>query len=508
MNLFIQELEKRDLQYILGMNQFIPIAPRNSDKFATMVQHIVENNLRVYIDPDCDPDGYFSARIIKGMFDRIGYTNYGVGRHDHKRHKLRQAYIGSLIDQGYQAFIIVDSSTNDLPVFEYIVSRGCLVACIDHHTPHYTFEDYPKGTVIINPLMESSTTKITYNKLSAGALCALVASYTLKVRYNITNVIELYMYGVVTLYSDSCDLSNPYNIAFIRTFQNQQIFNSDIISLFMNQYSHFDRSFISFNMIPRLNALMRMEKFDILYQLFFEPETIQDREAFKAAIEEIYRECKKYTKSLMDSCSIDQHKNFVVATLPKDVSPVARNFTGLVANALADQYNQTCMCLFHTDALTFGGSVRDPFSRNMLNVFSPLMHAEGHSAAFGISLRKEQLGDICKILDQLDDIFVQRQNDLIVIPWDNRPPAEIRAEMQLMSEYNEFSGMSIPKAVGILTIQKNWKIYPAESYTKVYGNGQKFTCFVKSVMAGDVMIITPTSNGSDYQLIVNNVKYN
>lgn len=132
MNLFNQELEKRDLQYILGDNQFIPIAPRNSDKFAAMVQHVVSNNLRVYIDPDCDPDGYFSARIIKGMFDRIGYTNYGIGRHDHKRHKLRQAYIGSLIDQGYQAFIIVDSSTNDMQFLTtlYLVGAWLLALTI------------------------------------------------------------------------------------------------------------------------------------------------------------------------------------------------------------------------------------------------------------------------------------------------------------------------------------------------------------------------------------------
>ena len=139
MNIFIEELKQRGLDYVLNDNPFIPIAPKNSDRFADLVQEIVKNNLSVYIDPDCDPDGYFSARIIKTMFDKIGYTNYIVGQHDHKRHSVRKSIVASLAQQGIDVFILLDSSTNDISLFEFIVSLGCRVACIYHHSTDHSF---------------------------------------------------------------------------------------------------------------------------------------------------------------------------------------------------------------------------------------------------------------------------------------------------------------------------------------------------------------------------------
>lgn len=507
MNIFIEELKQRGLDYVLNDNPFIPIAPKNSDRFADLVQEIVKNNLSVYIDPDCDPDGYFSARIIKTMFDKIGYTNYIVGQHDHKRHSVRKSIVASLAQQGIDVFILLDSSTNDISLFEFIVSLGCRVACIDHHSTDHSFGDYPESAIIINPVMEHFDKGISYNELSAGALCALVASYTLKTRYNVVDVIELYLYGVITLYSDSCNLAQAYNIAFIRAFQNQQIIPSDIIQMFLTPYSHFDRSFISFYLIPRINALMRLEKFDMLYKLFFQTHTIADKVAFVQEVDEIYKYCKVYTQKLVESCKIDQHKNYVVAILPDGTDFIARNFTGLVANSFADKYNQTCLCLFPSSPTQYGGSVRDPFNRNVLPIFYPYMYAEGHPSAFGVSLDRDKLSNVCLILDSLDDMFESKQEDIIIIPWDGRPFEDIRAEMQMMSEYNEFSGGKLPKALGIMTVKNSFKIYVSQKYTTIYGGGCKFTCFVKLIGVGDILIATPTSNGSEYKLIVNNVKY-
>lgn len=508
MNQFLSELGRRNLGYVLDSTPFRPIAPRNSDKFANLIEHAVKNNLKVFIDPDCDPDGYFSARIIMGIFKKIGYTNYEVGRHDRKRHTLRTAYIAEVISRGFDVIIIVDSSTNSMDLINYIVDCGKMVAIIDHHNPDYQFEDYPHNAVIINPLLEDNGVGIVYNKLSAGAICALVAAYTLRTKFGIRSAMDLYLYGFITLYSDICDLSNPYNIAYIRAFQNQQLINSDIISMFMTEYSHFDRNFCSFNIVPRLNALMRMEEFEMLHTLFFETEKIESLSQFKEDIDKIYYKCKAYVEHLVSRCTVDQHKNFVIAYIPEDEDPVARNFTGLVANRVADTYNQTCLCLYSATSIDYAGSVRDPFSRDMLNVFKPLMYAAGHGAAFGIEFRKNKLDEIVMLLDTLDDMFVERQEDVIIIPWDNHTTDDVKAEMQSMAEYNEFGGQGLPKAIGVMTIGKNFKIYPGPKMTRVYGNGHKFTVFLNALAPGDTMLISPTVNGSDYQLIVNNVKYN
>ncbi len=508
MNQFIAELNRRNLGYVLNNSPFRPIAPRNSDRFASLIKRIVDENLRVYIDPDCDPDGYFSARIIMGIFQKIGYTNYVVGSHEHKRHTLRVAYIASIVNQGFDVIILVDSSTNSMELIKYITDRGKTVAVIDHHTPDYTYSDYPSQCIIINPLLENNGFGIVYNQLSAGAICALVAAYTLKTQFNITNCVDLYLYGFITLYSDTCDMSNPYNIAYVTAFQNQQLLNSDIISMFMNEYSNFDRNFCSFNLVPRLNALMRMEEFERLHTLFFETDTIENLSQFKQDIDDIYYRCREYTNELYHSCRVEQHKNYLIAFMPDDADPRARNFTGLVANKYAEQYNQTCLCLYSSTSVDYGGSVRDPFSRDMLSVFKPLMYAAGHAPAFGIEFKKEKLGEICMLLDTMDDLFTEKQEDVIVINWDNRSSQEdVRAEMQMMAQYNEFGGQGLPKAIGVMTITRDFKIYPGPKKTSVYGNRHKFTAFLNALAEGDTMLVTPTMQGSDYQLIVNNVKY-
>lgn len=510
MNYFYDELEKRGLGYTLQGTPFQPIAPRNSQRFANMIVKIVEENLRVFIDADCDPDGHFSALAIKYMFDKIGYTNYVVGRHTHKRHTIRKQEMAEVVNGGFDAIIIVDSSTNDMDLINYIVSCNKLCAVIDHHTPDYTFEQYPAGAIIINPLLECIESPVIYNKLSAGALCALVCDWTLIAKFGIKRNTELYLYGFITLYSDICDMSNGYNIAFVRAYQNVSVFNSDIIQFFWDEkYSHFDRNFVSFNLVPRINALMRTEEFDILHKLFFDFESIEDKDALRAEIEEIYQTCKKYVQTLVPRCKVEQHKHYAVVYMPEDVEPEARNFTGLVANQYATQYNQTAICLFPTSAVEFNGSVRDPYSRDMLGIFKSLCYAAGHGPAFGVEISRNALDSMKLTLDMLDDVFSKKQQDVILLSWDNRrDPADIDAEMRAMAVYNEFGGQGLPKALGIVTIQKNFKIYKKSGkYYTVYGGGHIYKCFVDVLDVGDILLVSPTSNGPDYQLMVNAVKY-
>lgn len=508
MNKFRAELDRRGLGYVMNNTPFRPVAPRNSDRFANLVEKIVKEGLKVYIDPDCDPDGYFSARIIKGMFDKIGYTNYVVGRHDRKRHTLRLAYVAEVFNQGFDVMVIVDSSTNAMELFQFANTLAKQIVVIDHHKPNYTFDEYPPNAVVINPLLETSSTGVVYSKLSAGALCANVAAYTLKTKFGITNCIDLYIYGFITLYSDSCDLSDLYNIAYIRAFQNQQLIGSDIISMFMNDYSHLDRNFCSFNLVPRINALMRMEEFEKLHQLFFRTETIKDLASFKEEVEAIYRRCKEFVDTLVNSCRIEQHPNYVIAYIPEDASYLAANFTGLVANRIANEYNQACLVLYRASQVDYKGSVRDPFSRDMLSLFRPLMYAAGHNSAFGIEVKVDKLQEVTDILDAMDDMFTEKKEDVIIVSWDGRPQDEVKAEMQAMSEFNEFGGVGLPRTMGVMTIDRSFKIFPGPKVTKVYGNGHKFTVFKNGLAPGDTMLITPTLNGSTYQLVVNNVKYN
>ncbi|MEG2262851.1 MAG: hypothetical protein RSC43_00070 [Clostridia bacterium] len=510
MNCFYDELNKRNLGYVLNGTPFKPIAPKNAERFANLVVKIVEDNLKVFIDADCDPDGFFAGLNIKRMFDLIGYKNYSVGKHTVKRHTIRKQLMANIINEGYDVIIITDSSTNDMELIEYIVGCNKFCVVIDHHHSNYTFEDYPAGAIIINPQLESVVSTVIYDKLSAGAICALVCDWVLTSKFGLKRNIELYMYGYITLYSDICDMSNEYNIAYVRAFQNLTVFDSDIIRFFWDdKYSHFDRNFVSFNLVPRLNALMRTEEFEILHKLFFEFDSIEDQVELRQQVEDIYQTCKRYVKELVPRCKTEQHSNYTIVYMPDNVEPEARNFTGLVANEFANAFNQTCMCLFPTSKVEYGGSVRDPYSRDMLGVFKSLCYAEGHGPAFGIEIQKKSLDSVKLVLGMLEDIFIKKQEDIIFIPWDSRRDTnDVESEMLAMAQYNEFGGQGLPKALGVITIQKQFKIFVKPKIITVYGGGHVYRCFVNALDVGDTMLVSPTCNGADYQLVVNSVKYN
>lgn len=507
MNTFVSELQRRKLEYVLLGNTFKKIVPMNTYAFADMVQTIVSNNLRVYIDPDCDPDGYFSGLVVKRMFDYIGYTNYVVGKHDVKRHVIRQSFIANLLQQDFDAYILVDSSSNNMELINRVSSSGKLLAIIDHHETEYRHYDYPQGVVIINPKLDAKERSVVYDKLSAGAICALVCDYVLTTRYEHTSNHELYIYGFITLYSDICDLSNPYNLAYIRRFQNLELLGSDMLQMFRNEWTHFDRSFVSWRLVPRLNALFRTERFDMLHQLFYEFESIDNPYSYCEEIDEIYQDCRQYIQDLVPRCIVTQHKNFALVMLPEGVERKAHNFTGQVANHFASELNQTVLCLYSGSPSKYNGSVRDPFSRNILDIFQPLCYAQGHGAAFGVEIDKMMLPSIISTLNALEDLFVEEQQNVMLINWDGRTKSDVLQEQRVMAEYNEFGGQGLPKALGVVTVKPSWRIYRSTKLINVYGDGMKFTCFIPTIQPGDVMLVSPTLNGSDIKLMVNNVSY-
>lgn len=508
-NLFYRELDRHGLRYVLEGTAFRPIAPEGSKAFVALVRHIIEKNLKVYIDPDCDPDGYFAGLTIKEMFDRLGYSNYIVGSHDVKRHSIRQAYMASILNSGVEAVIVVDSSSNDMELIEYIVSRDVPIAIIDHHRNNYRKKDYPKGAVIINPKLEISDNPIIYSELSAGALCALVGDYTIR---NLTGnqmvaSKAMYLYGFVTLYSDSCRMDNSYNIAYAKQFQNITNYEAPLLDCFTNQYTHMDRNFCSFNMVPRLNALMRMEKFDMLHKLFYRYEEIDDIEAFIEEIEAHYLASKKLVDMLVSESRIEDYDNICIVYMPDNLPRETQNFTGLVASKIANKYSKTCMCLREVSNMEYHGSVRDPFSRDILSIFKSLCYAEGHNPAFGVQIPKADLQGIITTLQGLGDLFEDSKQKIIVVPWDGRTEDDLVSEMQAMADYNEFGGQGLPKAYGVITVDKTFKIFNKYSVISVYGKGHKFTCFVPTVTVGDRLLVSPVLSGSSYNLIVNTVDY-
>lgn len=501
---FLSILQQRNLDYVINEIPFKPVVPHNGVEFAKLMKRISEENLHVYVDYDCDPDGYFSAKALVDTFTLAGIKNYELCRHTIKRHTLNEAYISKLVNRRYDVVFVLDSSSNNMTLMQRLHEVGTICCVVDHHICTYNFGDYPDSSIVINPKIDAKYNEVSYDCLSAGAITALLCAYTLRTVFNVNPPIDLYLYGSVTLYSDSMDMSNAYNISYISRFQNAQFINSKLITLFFDErYDHFDKSYISFKLVPRLNALFRTENFELLYKLFFETETL-DLDVVRQQIDLHYEDCRKYAQRLMNACDISVYPDFIIAIMDRNSDAFARNFTGLVANMLASEYDKPVICLHQTTPLEWGGSVRDPYSRNLLAVMNTLCYAEGHKAAFGIKMDAQNVSMLASVLaGELPEVSEAAQS-VIMIDWDKHP-TDMKNDLQLMATFNEFGGNSLPAAMGALSIKNNFRIYTDKKKINIYGNGEKFLCFAKTAAAGDVMLVKPTLCGSSYKNMVNSI---
>ena len=60
---FMSILQQRGLDYVVDDIKFQPVVPQNGKKFANLLNRIIKENLSVYVDYDCDPDGHFAAKL-------------------------------------------------------------------------------------------------------------------------------------------------------------------------------------------------------------------------------------------------------------------------------------------------------------------------------------------------------------------------------------------------------------------------------------------------------------
>lgn len=507
---FYEELEKRSLLPLIYNNPFRKVIPKGGKEFVMAIQDIVDNHRGVYLDEDCDIDGYLSVLSLKSMFDALGHQYYDIPVHVYKRHGLGINVVSQMLNEHkYDYYIITDSSSNNEQLFNLFLSYPdvkCI--CIDHHKCTIDRDKY-NGTnvLIINPkldTLEKGSEVLTHN-LSACAIISLLIECTVKMKYpdkydNLRGA--HWVYGYITLYSDSCPFS-WYNVAFAKEVLESRYPYPPIVDLFMDNYSTLNKTFVAWKMNPRLNAVLRSEYFTLAYDIFYNTYAYQKDDLLRS-IERIYQEGKSTVEILHSSAKIEKRDQLVIGYLP-DKSR-ARNYTGLVASMLATTYNRPAMVLLRTSQNEYEGSVRDLYNRNLLDIFQTVMYAEGHQPAFGVRVDKDHLKDSVYVLDNLLKDVQVNNNGVILMDWSvyTSTDQSLKDDLHLMAEYNEYAGQGLPVAYAVFPIRASMRINYGAKVTHINWGGLDIVSFGKYVSVGDTVVVEPTYPG---KLIIKNVHY-
>lgn len=397
----------------------------NIHKAVEVISKHIDNNSNIFILPDQDADGYTSASI---MYQYLKLQNNELNIewdvHDKKIHGLNEMEILSHID----LVIIPDASSNEVEIHKKLTERGIDVVVIDHHDVSLEGDQY---AIIVNPKQDN---KGNVNLSGAGVVYKVCEA--LDDHYK-TDYAEYFLDLVaVGLIGDMMSLKDKE----IRYYVNEGLenINNDFLrSLIIKQEYSMKKvvnpTTIAFYIVPLINAVTRVgtkeERMDLFKAFIGHKELVKyksrgsDEYQLVPFIDDMARQCTniknrqgrtsdKALNEIISKYVIDDNAKVLVI---QDTT-IQSGTSGLIANQLASKYMKPVLILSTESKETFKGSGRGckTFSdfKNTVNKTGLFEFAEGHDAAFGVEIKKE---NIPLVQDKLNKLLA---NEVFQVSYD------------------------------------------------------------------------------------------
>ena len=501
---FYEQLYELGLEDLLVKPKYKTLKMINADKIHNMINDILTTNAKVLLYGDYDTDGLMCIKVWEEFFRLIGFTNYTTYRYAERMHTLDPRAVTQAIEGRFEYIIINDTGSSELGenrLLNKLILFGLKVILIDHHQTKYYYEDYPKDCAIVNTTIQN---KMQPDRppvlLSAGALCFVILEHYISEYRSSLNTDVLAVFALISLYADCVDMSNTLNRAIYYKALNVDYKNlPKSISLFLKFGNKFCRRFIEFQYTPKINCAFRNELFGLLND-YVSLKNDRDIPTMVKKIEMLSDFHVMSAEVINQVADIIEHEildNFVIANLNSVDSYISieenklYNYTGLVANRLAERYSKSAVvwCL-HDGQVK--GSFRDLLSRNYLKTFQQFCIANGHNPAFGIHVNPLEFDTFIKFIKRIDKKFYIKgePNRPVVVEHNEREP-----DLKLLHDiatYNEFGGNMIPIAL----IRKRYTADIKESNSKFGGYTYKWNkYFISSkhrYKYGDYILVKPT----------------
>lgn len=490
---FYDTLKEYGMTELLSRIEFKAPDFRNQDKVYSIIKDAILQKKRIFIIGDYDVDGLMCIKILQKGLEYLGAQNVDVFKYRSRTHVLDPVAVQECIQGGYDCCIIADCGSNSRSLLRRLLNYGIQVILLDHHETMMGYDEYEQlgNIAVINAMLEEED-----YSLSAAALCYCVMSKMCADEC----VYEkgLSVYAIISLYADCMNMHHPLNRAIY--YRAVAVAQSDIpkdVAMFMNSYQVISSRFINFWFSPRINAMFRSENLRVLNKLFLSKDvsTVEIAECLEE-VEVKYQEIRNLILKVADIIQVTEMETFVVADV-RSVDEVIDvdenrlwNYTGLIANTLADNYSKAAF-IYCEHGGNIKGSVRDIFGRDFLSPFSQLCKADGHNPAFGVYIRLLDLEDFLINLNRLDKkiTFSVVSNKPIVLNYVYQEADKNLIED--VAQINEFASVGVP--VILLRKQRVGAMREIKTeYSYKYGWGDYWIQSQHAQGFGSWMLLRPT----------------
>lgn len=396
---------------------------------AKMLIEAIQNNKKVLDIVDCDCDGYTSSALLMNylhdLFPSWVENNLDYYMHTGKQHGLSDC-IDGLLECPYSLVLLPDAGSNDVEYHRMLRDDGTEVICLDHHE----CDVISNAAVVINNQMCDYPNKF----LSGVGVTWQFCRYIDKLMG--TNHADKYI-DLVALGNcgDMMSLLSVETAHLIRKgFQPDNIRNPFFYSMWQkNKFKLGDNPTpigVAFYVVPFINAITRsgtQEEKKLIFEsmlswkafaetfstkrghAFGEMERLVDQ-AIRVATNVKNRQTKaetagmEYLEGMIESQNLLDHK--VLLFLLEDEAAVPSTIRGLVANKFMAKY-QRPVCVLTKSNDSYAGSARG-YTASGIADFKAICeqtelpnYATGHSNAFGLSLKEEDINNFRTYTDDL-----------------------------------------------------------------------------------------------------------
>lgn len=392
-----------------------------------LVEHI-KNKSKIDLLVDCDVDGFTSASNIYQYIKRIDSTiQINIFIHHGKVHGLSE-FIDEMCNDNSKLIIVPDAGTGDSDECRRLISLGKDVIILDHHD--IRVNDNP-AIVVNNQLSERVTDKAMTGVGITYKFTKLLDKYY-KVDYA-DDYLDLVALGMIGDRADTMNLQTRYlilkGLEQIKNKTNKNKLISTLVEAQMYSMNYkVTINGIGFYVCPLLNSMIRLGEYEDKVYMFEAlsnsnktlERAVRNKGIVEMSIQEYTlkacqssnRKQKKITEesSAILSEEIDKFGMDKLSILVCNARDnVDGNFTGLIANRLADQYQRPCL-LMRKKGNVCKGSGRGSDKCEILNfnqwckdtqLFNKV---EGHAGAFGCEIEFDNITKLLELISKMKKI--------------------------------------------------------------------------------------------------------
>lgn len=396
-----------------------------------LISHIAKGS-KVLLQVDSDCDGFTSSATFMNYLNRIFpsfvQNNIIYRVHENKAHGI----ILDSVPEDVELVIALDASSNEFEIHKKLKEKGVDVLVIDHHNASH----YSENACVINNQLCGYPTKSLSGVGMVFKFCSFIDSL-LKTNYA-NDYLDLVALGIIADVMDLKDFETRHLVDKGCLNIKNPFLKGMVIKQDYSLKGKVTPMGAAFYIVPGINATTRVgtiEEKMTLFESMLEfkayeqiPSTKRGcKGQFETRVEQACRNCtnvrNRQTKMRDASLEIIEKlikennllDNKVLAVRLEGNNESNRNITGLIANILMSKYQRPVLVLNKTECfnentgetyITWDGSGRNAGGTE-LNDFQLFLtqsklfeYAEGHSNAFGASIRDDKFEEFIEYSNQ------------------------------------------------------------------------------------------------------------